>query len=163
MADEFADDPKDFTQPPSFFPYDEDEEPEFEGELNRQLVEVHFDHIVISETEDSKQYYVLLTDGRRHLMIVIGGYEATAISYGAEGAQTDRPMTHDLLVRCVEALDGEIDRVVIDDLFNKTYFAKVYIKSGKEEFEIDARPSDAIAIAVRLGAPIFAIDGILRD
>ncbi len=162
MADEHAEEPEDLETPPSFFPYDFDELPEG-VELNRDLVEVQFDHIVVSETEDERRYYVLLTDGRRHLMIVIGGFEATAISYGAEGVQTDRPMTHDLLVRFVDAFAGRVDRVVIDDLWSSTYFAKIYLKKGQEEFEIDARPSDAIALAVRLRVPIFAIEGIMRD
>lgn len=162
MADEHAEEPEDLETPPSFFPYEFDELPEG-VELSRDLVEVQFDHIVVSETEDERRYYVLLTDGRRHLMIVIGGFEATAISYGAEGVQTDRPMTHDLLVRFVDAFGGRVDRVVIDDLWSSTYFAKIYLKKGKDEFEIDARPSDAIAVAVRLRVPIFAIEGILRD
>lgn len=162
MADEHAEEPEDLDQPPSFFPYEMDELPDG-AVLNRELVEVQFDHIVVSETDDVRQYYVLLSDGRRHLMIVIGGFEATAISYGAEGVQTDRPMTHDLLAKFVESLGGRVDRVVIDDLWSSTYFAKIYLKKGKEEIEIDARPSDAIAIAVRLGVPIFAIEGILRD
>ena len=162
MADGHAEEPEDLDRPPAFFPYEFGELPD-EGPLSRDLVEVQFDHIVVSETEESRQYYVLLTDGRRHLMIVIGGFEATAISYGAEGLQTDRPMTHDLLAKFVEALGGKVDRVVIDDLWSSTYFAKVYLKKGKEEIEVDARPSDAIALAVRLGVPIFAIEGILRD
>lgn len=162
MADEHAEEPEDLDKPPSFFPYDFDELPQ--GlELNRELVEVQFDHIVVSETDEERRYYVLLTDGRRHLMIVIGGFEATAISYGSEGLQTDRPMTHDLLVRFVDAFGGRVDRVVIDDLWSSTYFAKIYLKKGKEEFEIDARPSDAIALAVRLKVPMYAIDGIMRE
>jgi bifunctional DNase/RNase len=136
--------------------------PDGHEELNRELVEVQFDHIVVSESDDTRQYYVLLTDGRRHLMITIGGFEATAISYGAEGIKTDRPMTHDLLAKFLETLGARIERIVIDDLWNGTYFAKLYIKRGKEEFEIDCRPSDAIALAVRLDVQMYAIDGILR-
>ncbi len=163
MADEHAEEPEYLSEPPSFFPYEKDELPDGTHDLNRTLVEVQFDHIVVSESEDVRQYYVLLTDGRRHLMIVIGAFEATAISYGAEGVQTDRPMTHDLLVKFLEAMGGRVDRIVIDDLWSSTYFAKIYIKHGKEEYEVDARPSDAIALAVRLDVPIFAIEGILRD
>lgn len=161
MAD--AEEPDFLREPPAFFPYEKDELPDGTQELNRDLVEVQFDHIVVSESDETRQYYVLLTDGRRHLMITIGGFEATAISYGAEGVKTDRPMTHDLLVKFLETLGARADRIVIDDLWNGTYFAKLFIKQGKEEFEIDTRPSDAIALAVRLDIPIFAIDGILRD
>ena len=163
MADEHAEEPENLSEPPAFFPYGGDELPDGELTLSRALVEVQFDHIVVSESEEVRQYYVLLTDGRRHLMIVIGGFEATAISYGSEGVQTDRPMTHDLLVKFIESLGARIERIVIDDLWSQTYFAKIYVKRGKEEIEIDARPSDAIALAVRLDVPIFAIEGILRD
>lgn len=163
MADEHAEEPEYLNEPPAFFPYEKDELPDGTHDLSRTLVEVQFDHIVVSESEDVRQYYVLLTDGRRHLMIVIGAFEASAISYGAEGVQTDRPMTHDLLAKFLETLGGRVDRVVIDDLWSSTYFAKIYVKQAKEEYEIDARPSDAIALAVRLEVPIFAIEGILRD
>ena len=163
MADEHAEEPEDLNRPPAFFPYEVDELPDGSHDLSRALVEVHFDHIVVSENDEARQYYVLLTDGRRHLMMVIGAFEATAISYGAEGVKPDRPMPHDLLVRFIETFGGRVDRIIIDDLFSETYFAKIYLKKGKEEFEIDARPSDAIALAVRLDVPIFAIEGILRD
>lgn len=163
MADEDREEPENLDRPPAFFPYDLDEVVSGGEVLSRKLVEIHFDHIVVSETEDQRQYFVLLTDGNKHLMIVIGGFEASAIGLAAEGVQTDRPMTHDLLVRFLEVLGGELDRVVIDDLWSQTYFAKLYVKKGDEEIEIDARPSDAIAIAVRMNAPIFAIEGILRD
>ena len=163
MADEHAEEPEDLNRPPAFFPYDLNELPDGSYDMSRDLVEVRFDHIVVSETEEARDYYVLLTDGRRHLMIAIGGFEATAISYGAEGIKPDRPMPHDLVVRFIEELGGKVDRVVIDDLWSRTYFAKIYLKKGKDEIEIDSRPSDAIAVAVRLGVPIFAIEGILRD
>lgn len=163
MAEEDREGPDNLDRPPAFFPYGVDEVLETGEPLSRELVEVHFDHIVVSEADDQRQYYVLLTDGRRHLMIVIGGFEASAIGLAAEGVQTDRPMTHDLLVKLVETLDGDINRVVIDDLWSQTYFAKLYVQKGDEEIEIDVRPSDAIAIAVRMDVPIYAIDGILRD
>jgi bifunctional DNase/RNase len=163
MADEHAEEPDFLREPPAFFPYEKDELPDGTQDLDRTLVEIQFDHIVVSESDETRQYYVLLTDGRRHLMMTIGGYEATAISYGAEGVQTDRPMTHDLLVKFLESFGGKVERIVIDDLWNSTYFAKLHIKKGKEEIEVDCRPSDAIALAVRLDVPMFAISGILKD
>ena len=163
MADEHAEDPENLDRPPEFFPYEDDELPEGEHELCRDLVRVEFDHIVVSEAGDMRQHFVLLTDGRRHLMIVIGGFEAAAIGYGAEGIRTERPMTHDLLSRFVESLGGKVDRVVIDDLWNGTYYAKIYLTKGDQEIEIDARPSDAIAVAVRMDVPLYAIEGVLHD
>lgn len=163
MADDPREGPENLDVPPSFFPYGADDVVLSGEPISRKLVEIHFDHIVVSESDDQRQYFVLLTDGNRHLMIVIGGFEATAIGLAADGAKTDRPMTHDLLVRFLEVLGGKLDRVVIDDLWSQTYFAKMYVKKGSEEIEVDARPSDAIAVAVRLGVPIYAIEGILRD
>ena len=73
----------------------------------------------------------------------------------------DRPMTHDLFKNVLDRFEAVIDRVVIDDFWNTIYYAKLYVKSSKEEFEIDARPSDAIALAVRFDAPILVSEGIL--
>lgn len=70
-------------------------------------------------------------------------------------------MTHDLLRNVIDRLNVTLDRVVIDDLWNTIYYAKLYLRKGSEELEIDARPSDAIAMAVRFDAPIFVSEGIL--
>ena len=71
-------------------------------------------------------------------------------------------MTHDLVKAVLDRSDINLDRVVIDDLWNTVYYAKLYIRTNKEEMEIDARPSDAIALAVRFDVPIFVADGILE-
>lgn len=163
MADEHAEQPDDLNDPPAFFPYEADELPDGGQDLCRELVEVKFEHIVVTEAGDDRQHFVLLTDGRRHLMIVIGGFEAMAISYGAEGAKTTRPMTHDLIPKFIEELGGKVEKVIIDDLWSGTYFAKIHISRKGEEMIIDARPSDAVAVAVRVNAPIYAIDGIMQD
>jgi bifunctional DNase/RNase len=70
-------------------------------------------------------------------------------------------MSHDLMKMLIERMDGDLDRVVIDDLWNGTYYAKLYIKHRGEELEIDSRPSDAIALAVRFNCPVFVLDSIL--
>lgn len=163
MADEHAEEPENLDDPPSFFPYEADELPDGAQELNRDLVEVTFEHIVVTEAGDERQHFVLLTDGRRHLMIVIGPFEAMAINYGAEGVRTSRPMTHDLIVKGITEMGGKVEKIVIDDLWSGTYFAKIHISRNGEETIIDSRPSDAIAVAVRCDAPIYAIDGIMQD
>jgi len=163
MADEHAEEPENLNEPPSFFPYEEDELPDGGLDLNRELVEVSFEHIVVTETSEDRQYFVLLTDGRRHLMIVIGGFEAMAINHGAEGVKPSRPMTHDLLTGLFRELGWTVKKIVIDDLWGGTYFAKIYVQKGSEELVIDSRPSDAIAVAVRLNVPMFAIEGIMQD
>jgi bifunctional DNase/RNase len=104
-----------------------------------------------------------VSDGTRRLPIIIGPFEAQAIQLVLESARPERPMTHDLVKKILDRLDIPLDRVVIDDFWNTTYYAKVYLKRDKpeEEIEIDARPSDAIALAVRFDAPIFVAESIL--
>jgi bifunctional DNase/RNase len=124
-------------------------------------VECQIEGVFAAENAGQISRFVLLSDGERKLPILIGPYEAQAISLPLEGTRPDRPMTHDLLRNVVERLDGSLDRVVIDDLWNTIYYAKLYIRKGDEELEIDARPSDAIAIAVRFDVPIYVSEGIL--
>ncbi|MBX3119337.1 MAG: bifunctional nuclease family protein [Fimbriimonadaceae bacterium] len=162
MADERepSDDQGDFSEPPPFFPVDFNEHVREPGSLGK-LIQVQIDGVFASETNGQTTRFVLVTDGRRRLPIVIGPFEAQAISLPLDGAVPDRPMTHDLFKTIVDRVGGDVDRVVIDDLWNAIYYAKVYLKVSKDEFEIDARPSDAIAIAVRFDAPIYVAEGIL--
>lgn len=163
MAEERHEGPDDLDQPPAFFPYSDDlpgRESEFEpGEPVRVEVEAVF----AAQTDKVIQRYVLLTDGERKLPIMIGAFEASAITYAIENHRPDRPLTHDLLKTAIEQLGGEVLRVVVDDLWHETYYAKVYMRSGKKEFVLDSRPSDAIALAIRAGAPIFVVEGILAQ
>ncbi len=164
MPDEF-DDPdgqENFEEPPAFFPYESGLPRREPGSLG-ELVEVQIEGVFAAESGGNISRFVLLTDGDRKLPILIGPYEAQAITLPLEGMRPDRPMTHDLIKNIMDRLDAHLDRVVIDDLWNTTYYAKLYLKKGKEEFEIDARPSDSIAIAVRFDAPIFVADGILEQ
>jgi len=163
MPEEFEgpDGPENLDQPPSFFPYS-GQLPEGETRDLGELVEVHIQGVFAADSEQSKSLFVLVSDGDRKLPIVIGPFEAQAISLPLENAQPDRPMTHDLIRNLLDRLDATVERVVIDDLWNGIYYAKLYVKRGKEELEIDARPSDAIALAVRFDAPVFVADGILE-
>jgi len=149
-----------FDEPPSFFPYDMgggDREPSGTGEL----VEVQIEGVFAAENNGNISRFVLVSDGGRKLPILIGPFEAQAIQLVLESTRPDRPMTHDLLRNIMERLGGALDRVVIDDFWNTIYYAKLYIKTEREEVEIDARPSDAIALAVRFDAPIYVADSIL--
>ena len=161
MSDDRADEPEDLDTPPSFFPYedDDDEEQRFTG--STEPVKVRVEAVFATQTAEGKQYFVLLSDGERKLPIVIGQFEAAAITFPLEGQQPDRPMTHDLFRNVLQRLEIGIKRVYIDDLWGTTYYAKVVIEKGGEELIIDSRPSDAIAMAVRCDAPIFVADGIL--
>lgn len=138
--------------PPSFFPSDEFSQPE---ELVDVLVEVRVDGIFERESEYNIHHFMRLSDSLRRLEILIGASEAKAILDACERVIPERPMTHDLLRVMIEKLGATLDRVVIDDVWSDKYYAKVYLDRNGEEIEIDSRPSDAVAIAVRFDAPIF--------
>ena len=158
---EGAEGPENLDRPPSFFP-NSGQLPEGETRDLGELIEVQIQGVFAADSENSKSLFVLVSDGDRKLPIIIGPFEAQAISLPLENSQPERPMTHDLIRKMLERLDASVERVVIDDLWNGIYYAKLYIKRGKEELEIDARPSDAIALAVRFDAPVFVADGILE-
>lgn len=163
MPDDRDDDAEDLDRPPPFFPYDEDEEPEPNTFDAGDPVEVAVEGVFFAEANGLVQRFVLLSDGERRLPIHIGAPEATSISLPLEGSKPDRPMTHDLLKAVIDRLGATVNRVVIDDLWNKTYYAKIYVQLGEEEMEIDSRPSDAIALALRSGVSVYVCDGILEQ
>ena len=109
-------------------------------------------------------HFVLLRDNRgRRVPIFVGQFEAWAISLALEGDAPDRPFTHDLIRLMLDRLEATIERVVIDDLWNETFYAKIgLVKAGGETIEIDARPSDAIALALRVRAPIYMAETVLE-
>ena len=95
-------------------------------------------------------------------MIWIGKFEAYAISLALEGASADRPITHDLLNNVVNKMGGNVERILIDDLWNDTYYAKVTIAYDSKSLDIDSRPSDAIALGLRAKAPMYMVEGVLE-
>jgi bifunctional DNase/RNase len=99
---------------------------------------------------------------RRRLPIWIGLYEAQSIAVGMERVESSRPNTHDLIGNILNGLEGEILRVVITELRRNTYYAVVEIKQNGRTVAVDSRPSDAIAVAVRTGAPVFATKEVLE-
>ncbi len=111
-----------------------------------------------------KQPIVLLktADTNRFLPIWIGHPEAAAILMKLQGASTPRPMTHDLMVDVLGEIDAKCTRVAITELRENTFFATITVTVGDREIHIDSRPSDALALAVRSGAPIFAADDVLE-
>jgi bifunctional DNase/RNase len=104
------------------------------------------------------------TDGsHRTLPIFIGGPEATAIAFALEGVETPRPMTHDLMKNVLEELGWQLDRVVVTELRESTFFAELHLTSNGQTHVISARPSDAIALAARTGTTIFADESVLDE
>ena len=111
----------------------------------------------------SSQHVVILreADHERYLPIWIGSWEAQSIAMKLQGVEAERPLTHDLLTSILDDLGVSVRRIVVSDLADETYRARIVLVSGGDDFEIDARPSDAIALAVRVAAPIFATEAVL--
>lgn len=141
------------TGRPSFFPsreYFESEDP------ISKPVPARLEGVFERESEFQIEHVMLLSaDNFREIRISIGAAEAKAILDAAENIVPDRPMTHDLLKNVIDRLGATVDRVVIDDAWSDKYYAKIYLLKGREEIEIDARPSDGVATALRFSAPIF--------
>ena len=95
------------------------------------------------------------TEGTSILPIWVGIYEANAIALEIEKVATPRPMTHDLIKNILESLDAQVARIVVTDLKENTFYAVLHLKLGNTEYTVDSRPSDAIALALRVAAPIF--------
>jgi len=112
-----------------------------------------------------KQPIVLLktADGNKFLPIWIGHPEAAAILMKLQGASTPRPMTHDLFTEMLGQLDAQVSRIAVTELRDNTFYATVTIAVDGSEIEVDSRPSDAIALAVRAEAPIFAADSVIEE
>jgi uncharacterized protein len=112
-----------------------------------------------------KQPIVLLktADGNKFLPIWIGHPEAAAILMKLQGAATPRPMTHDLISEMINELDAQCTRVSVTELKDNTFFASITLRVNGQEVEIDSRPSDALAVAVRTSAPIFAAEDVISE
>jgi bifunctional DNase/RNase len=105
---------------------------------------------------------ILKESGReRYLPIWIGPWDASAIAMRLQGLTPERPLTHDLFASALEAIDARVDRVIISDLADETFHARLFLEHDGKVGEVDARPSDALALAVRVGAPIFAVPSVL--
>ena len=113
----------------------------------------------------SNQPIVLLkeADGDRYLPIWIGAVEATAISFALQGIQTPRPMTHDLLRNILAETDVNVEHILVSELVEQTFYATIRMHSDGRTAEVSSRPSDAIALAVRLNAPIFAAEEVMEQ
>ena len=102
-------------------------------------------------------------DGNKFLPIWIGHPEAAAILMKLQGATTPRPMTHDLISEMISELDAQCTRVSVTELKDNTFYASITLRVNGQEVEIDSRPSDALAVAVRTSAPIFAAEDVIQE
>ena len=124
------------------------------------------DIIGLSTSPSSGGAYALVLgeiEGNRRLPIIIGAFEAQAIALELEKIQPPRPMTHDLLRDLFDAVGGRVTDILIDDLREGTFFAKIRYSLDGEDHQLDARPSDAVALAVRAEAPIFVTAHVLEE
>lgn len=128
-------------------------------------VQMKLSRIIISEINEEQIIYLQEVDGDRQFPILIGIFEATSIDRRVKSYNSPRPLTHDLLVSMVDMLGAELDSVVITDLRDRTYFANLRVRHEGEIVEIDARPSDAIAVAVTCDPPlpIYVSEEVLED
>jgi len=119
--------------------------------------------IVISEVDDHQVIFLKEFEGDRSFPIMIGLFEATSIDRRVRGVSVPRPLTHDLISSVIDAMGGELQDVLINELRDHTYFAKLRIRQDGELQEVDCRPSDAIAMAVTAKVPIFVNEDVLGD
>ncbi|KKO19539.1 MAG: hypothetical protein DCC43_14690 [Candidatus Brocadia sp.] len=127
------------------------------------MVPMELSKIIITETSDHQIIVLKERDGQRSFPIVIGLHEAWAIDRAVKGVTTPRPLTHDLIGSIIEGLHAGIIKVVISDLRNNTFFAKIVLQQNGLLVEIDSRPSDAIAVAMQKNTPIFVATKVLEE
>lgn len=127
------------------------------------MIEVAVAQLGVDRTTNSPVVILRERDGTRVLPIWIGPAEASAIAMELQGVKFQRPLTHDLLKQVIVGLGGSLQHVYIRAVQENTYFAELLIRRGDDVFQVDARPSDSIAIALRLHAPIFASEGLLGE
>ena len=125
-------------------------------------IEVELTRIIINEASDQQVIVLKERGGPRSFPIVIGMPEILAIDRKLKGLELPRPMTHDLLDSVIKNMGGELERVVINDLNNHTFYAKLYIKSADGEVVIDSRPSDALALSAGLEVPVFVDEQVFE-
>lgn len=125
-------------------------------------IQMELSRILIAETRDYQLIELREVDGERRLPIVIGMFEAAAIERRLKGIDIRRPQTHDLLAHTIEAMGGRLDRIVINDLKDDTFFARLVISRDDDgAVDVDSRPSDAIALGIANDVPIFVEEHVL--
>jgi bifunctional DNase/RNase len=127
------------------------------------MIEVTIAGIQISLMSQHRVVLLKEVGSDRYLPIWIGPCEAEAINIELQNIQVARPLTHDLLRNAIDTLGGTVERVVVSDLRDDTFFARVFISANGREIEIDSRPSDAIALAVRTKSPIYVADEVMVE
>jgi bifunctional DNase/RNase len=126
-------------------------------------IEMELSRIIINETSDQQIIVLKERNGERSFPIVIGIVEVFAIDRRLKGIKPPRPMTHDLLSGVIDSLGATIEKIVINDLRDHTFYAKIYLSMDGRTVEIDSRPSDAIALGAASNTPIFVAEHVLEE
>lgn len=132
-------------------------------DLSASVIEVKVAHLGLDRSTNTPVVILQEKDGDRVLPIWIGPAEASAIAMEMAGVKFSRPLTHDLLKQVIVGLGADLDHVMITQVKENTYFAELHIHRNDHVIQIDARPSDSIAMALRLEAPIFTLDELLDN
>ena len=127
------------------------------------MIEMVVESVRVNFISPSRLVVLKERDGQRYLAIMIGPGEADAIAVKLQGHETPRPLTHDLLKQVIEMVGGSVTHVVVTDLVDTTYFATIVLDIGGSRYELDARPSDAIALAVRANISILVEPDVLEE
>lgn len=127
------------------------------------MIEVTIDSIRVSLMSQHRVVVLKETDSNRYLPIWIGPFEADAITIQLQGVQVARPLTHDLLKSVIDQMGAKISHVMVSELKNDTFYARIVMDVDGKRMEIDARPSDAIALAVRVNAALFVAEDVMEN
>ena len=127
------------------------------------MIEVNIDSIRVSLLSQNRIVVLKEENSERFLPIWIGPFEADAITLQLQGMEAPRPLTHDLLRSVIETLGGEVMQVVISSLERNTYYARIILDVNGDTVEVDSRPSDAIALAVRVQSPIYVAEEVMEQ
>ena len=126
-------------------------------------IQMELRRIIINDLHEQQVIVLREVDGERSFPIVIGVFEALSINHRVRSQPTPRPLTHDLLTSLIEQMGGELQDILINELVEHTYFARLRVRKDGELIEVDCRPSDAIAVAVTAKVPIFVNEDVLND
>ncbi|MCD6404225.1 MAG: bifunctional nuclease family protein [Planctomycetes bacterium] len=126
-------------------------------------VECQISKIIINEKQDGQVIWIQEKDGGRAFAVIVGFFEANALRDRVKGFNPPRPMTHNLVANVIHDLGGRLERVVVTELKNNTYYARLVVGRDGQSVRIDARPSDALVVAVQEDAPIYVAEDVLNE
>ena len=126
-------------------------------------VKCELSKVVMSESQDRQVIILQEADGGRKLTIIIGLFEVFAIHRFLNNEPPPRPLTHELVGNIFEAMNATVEKVVVNDLKDMTFYARLFISKDGETYEVDSRPSDGIALAVQADAPIYVEEAVLNE